>query len=78
MLNWSAGGMIEQVCGGVNGKVREAIQQSIARIQVGVDGSLTAKRSRGLLGLEGHNAQAGDREHPTLLAPAPCSGTRRQ
>ncbi len=71
-------GMTEKLRSGVNGKVREAIQQSVDRILVGVDGSLTAKRSRGFLGLEGHNAQVGDREHPTLLVPATCSATRRQ
>ncbi len=71
-------GMTEKLRCGVNGKVREAIQQSVDRILVGVDGGLTARRSRGLLGLEGHNAQVGDRELPTLLAPAPCSATRRQ
>jgi hypothetical protein len=34
-------GMTEKLRSGLNGKVQEAIQQSVARILVGVDGSLT-------------------------------------
>jgi hypothetical protein len=46
-------GMTEKVRSGVKGKVREAIEQSVARILVGVDGSLTAEtKPGGLLGLE--------------------------
>jgi hypothetical protein len=46
-------GMTEKLRSGVNGKVREAIQQSVARILVDVDGSLTIEaKSSGLLGLE--------------------------
>jgi hypothetical protein len=38
----------------VNGKVREVIQQSIARILVGVDGSLMIEaKPGGLLGVDG-------------------------
>src|SRR3974377_1701193 len=46
--------LTEKLRSGVHGKVREAIQQSIARILVGVDGSLTIEaKSGGLLGLAG-------------------------
>jgi hypothetical protein len=42
----------------VNGKVREAIQQSVARILVGGDGSITiAAKPGGLLGLDGNISQ---------------------
>ncbi len=37
-------GMTETPRSGVNGKVREAIQQSVARILVGVDGTVTLRR----------------------------------
>ena len=51
-------GMTEKLRSGVNGKVREAIQQSIARILVGGDGGLTIEaKTGGLLGLEGNVAQ---------------------
>jgi hypothetical protein len=72
-------GMTEKLRSGVNGKVREAIQQSIARILVSTDGSLTIEtRTGGLLGLEGNLGQVGDREDPTLLAPTPLSTAGRQ
>ncbi len=46
-------GMTEKLRSGVNGRVREAIQQSVARILVGADGSLTIEaRPYGLLGVE--------------------------
>lgn len=51
-------GMTEKLRSGVNGKVREAIQQSVARILVGVDGSLTMEaKPDGLLGVEGVHAR---------------------
>ncbi len=46
-------GITEKLRSGVNGKGREAIQQSVAPILVGVDGSLTIEaKPCGLLGLE--------------------------
>ncbi len=72
-------GMTEKLRSGVNGKVREAIQQSVARILVGVDGSLTIEaKPGGLLGLEGNLGQVGDREDPTLLALTTLSTAGRQ
>ncbi len=72
-------GMTERLCSGVNGKVREAIQPSIARILVDTDGALTIEaRTGGLLGLEGDLSQVGDREDPTLLAPTTLSTAGRQ
>ena len=51
-------GMTEQLRSGVKGKVREAIEQAVARILVGVDGSLMIEtKPGGLLGLEGNLAQ---------------------
>jgi hypothetical protein len=46
-------GLTEKLRSGVNRKVREAIQQSVARILAGVDGSLTIEaKLGGLLGIE--------------------------
>lgn len=46
-------GMTEKLRSGVNGKVREAIQQSVARILVGVDGTVTLEtKPDGLLGVK--------------------------
>jgi hypothetical protein len=51
-------GMTEKLRSGVNGKVREAIQQSVARILVGGDWSLTIEaKTGGLLGLDGNFGQ---------------------
>ena len=41
--------MTENLRSGVNGKVREVIQQSVARIAVGVDGSPTIGARLGVL-----------------------------
>ena len=47
-------GMTEKLRSGVHGKVREAIQQSVARILVGDDGCLTVgAKPGGLLGMGG-------------------------
>lgn len=79
MLERHLEGMTEKLRSGVNGKVREAIQQSVARILVGVDGSLTIEaKPGGLLGLEGNLGQVGDREDPTLLALTTLSTAGRQ
>ena len=46
-------GMTEKLRSATPGKVREAIQQSVARIVIGLDGSLTIEaKPAGLLGLE--------------------------
>ena len=72
-------GMTEKLRSGVNGKVREGIEQSIAKILVDADGSLTIEaRPRGLLGLEGDLGQAGGQEDPRLLTPTTLSITGRQ
>jgi hypothetical protein len=55
--------MIQNLRSGVNGKVREAIPQSIARILVGVYGTLTIEaKPGGLLGLERHPDDLGIRD----------------
>lgn len=41
MLERHLEGITEKLRGGVNGEVREVIQQSVARILVGVDGTVT-------------------------------------
>ena len=47
-------GMAKKLRSGENGKVREGIQHSVARIRVGGDGSLTIKaKPGGLLGGDG-------------------------
>ncbi len=52
----------------MTGRVREAIQQSVAWILVGVGGSLTiAAKPGGLLGVEGNLGQLGSREEPVLI-----------
>ncbi len=62
--------MTEKLRSGVNGKVREAIEQSIARILVGADGSLTIEaKPGGLLGLDGNLASLEGQEGQALLAP---------
>ena len=51
-------GLTEKLRSGMTGRVREAIEQSVARIVVAVDGSLTIEATPGgLLGLEGNLAQ---------------------
>lgn len=72
-------GMTEKLRSGVNGKVREAIQQSIARILVGGDGSLTIEaKMDGLLGLEGHVAQLNGQEGQPLCEHGLVSPEGRQ
>lgn len=62
-------GLTEKLRSGVSGKVREAIQQAIARILVGVDGSLTIEaKPGGLLGLEGSAVQSECQEGRTLIS----------
>ena len=72
-------GMTEKLRSGVNGKVREAIQQSIARILVGGDGSLTIEaKTGGLLGLEGNVGQLDGQEEQPLLEHDLVSPAGRQ
>jgi hypothetical protein len=60
-------GMTEKLRSGMTGKVREAIQQSIARILVGVDGGLTIEaKPGGLLGLDRNLGQVECREGRAL------------
>jgi hypothetical protein len=67
-------GMTEKLRSGVNGKVREAIQQSVARILMGVDGSLTIEaKADGLLGLEGNLGQLECRGGRSLTEPSTLS-----
>jgi hypothetical protein len=72
-------GTTEKLRSGVHGKVRGAIQQSVARILVGVDGSLTIEaKPGGLLGLEGFLGQVDGQEDPTVLTPTTLSIAGRQ
>ncbi len=67
MLERHLQGMTEKLRSGVNGKVREAIRQSIARIVVGVDGSLTIQaKPGGLLGMEGKHVRLDGEEEGGL------------
>jgi hypothetical protein len=74
-------GMTEKLRSGVHGKVREAIEQSVARIQVGSDGSLTIEaKPGGLLGLEGNITRLDGQEESTVLEQgivSPASGQWR-
>jgi hypothetical protein len=63
-------GITEKLRSGVNGKVREAIQQSIARILVGTDGSLTIEaRTGGLLGWKDTSVMWGTGKTRPFLRP---------
>jgi hypothetical protein len=63
----------------VNGKVREVIQQTVTRILVGGDGSLTIEvKPGGLLGLEGNVARLDGQEGWTLLEHSIASSAGRQ
>ena len=71
-------GMTEKLRSGVNGKVRVAIQHSVARILVGVDGSLKIEaKPGGLLGLERNIGQLECREGRTLIEPNTLSAAGR-
>lgn len=60
--------MTEKLRSGANGKVRGAIQQSIARILVGAHGTVTVEtRPDGLLDLEGNLARLDGQEGPTVF-----------
>ncbi len=72
-------GMTEKLRSGVSGKVREAIQQSVAGILVGADGSLTIEaKPGGLLGLEGNPVQLDSHEGLGMSEDAIVSSGGRQ
>jgi hypothetical protein len=72
-------GMTEKLRSGVDGRVREAIQQSIAQILVGVDGNLTIQaKPGGLLGLERNIARLNDGQAQPLIVPSTLSAGGRQ
>ncbi|MGD0266439.1 MAG: hypothetical protein ABSD47_16020 [Candidatus Methylomirabilota bacterium] len=72
-------GMTEKLRSGVNGKVREAIQASIARILVDVDGSLTIEaKSSGLLGLDDRVGHLPGKGPGRLIEFNGFSGSHRQ
>jgi len=72
-------GMIEKLRSEVNGKVREVIEQAVARILVGIDGSLMIEaKPGGLLGLEGHAAQLSAQERQGVVEHSVVSGAGRQ
>ena len=79
-IGWHPQGLTEKLRSGVNGKVREVIQQAIARILVGTDGSLTINaKPGGLLGLEEHLAQVdGQQEERSILEHGIASAGGRQ
>ena len=61
-------GMTEKLRSGVNGKVREAIQQSVARILVGVDGTVTLEtKPDGLLGVKAIHVRLDGEEERGLI-----------
>ncbi len=60
--------MTEKLRSGVNGKVREAIQQSVGRILVGVDGTVTLEtKPGGLLGVERIDVRLDGEEEGRLI-----------
>jgi DNA invertase Pin-like site-specific DNA recombinase len=72
-------GMTEKLRSGVNGKVREAIQQSLARILVSVDGTVTLEtKPDGLLGVKAiHVRLDGEEEGGIIQQTLPSSSDRR-
>ncbi len=79
MLERHLQGMTEKLRSGVTGRVREAIQQSIARILVGIDGSLTIEaKPSGLLGLDGSLSQLEWQERRTPIEQNTLSAAGRQ
>ncbi len=63
----------------MHGKVREAIEESVARIVVAVDGSLTIETNPGgLLGLKGNVAQLDSQEGRSVFGHAIVSPGGRQ
>ena len=72
-------GITEKLRSGVNGKVREAIQQSVARMLVGADGTITVEtKPEGLLGVERNLTQSKLGETPAGFEPKVLSAAGRQ
>lgn len=79
MLERHLQGMTEKLRSGMTGRVREAIQQSLARILVGVDGSLTIEaKPSGLLGVEGIHARLGREGEGGIIQQTLPSSNGRQ
>jgi hypothetical protein len=72
-------GMTDKFRSGVQGKVGEAIEQSVPRILVRGDGSLTIEaRPGGLLGVDGYLGQVGNGEGLKLFGCTPLSSVGRE
>ena len=71
-------GMTEKLRSGVNGKVREAIQQSVSRILVGGDGTVTLEtKPDGLLGVEAIQVRLEGEEGGLIQQPFHSASDRR-
>ena len=72
-------GMTEKLRSWVNGKVREAIQQSVARILVGADGTLTLEtKPDGLLGVKAIHVRLDGEEERGLIQQSFHSSSDRR
>ncbi len=72
-------GMTERLRSGVNGKVREAIQQSVARILVGGDGTVTLEtKPDGLLGVKAIPVRLDGEEEGGLMQQSLQSSSGRR
>ncbi len=72
-------GLIEKLRSGVAGRVREAIEQSVAQIVVAADGTMTlVAKPDGLLGMEGSMASLGRWESGPIMERTIRSVTGRQ
>jgi hypothetical protein len=72
-------GMTEKLRSGVNGKVREAIQQSVVRILVSVDEAVTLEtKPDGLLGVEGIHVRLDGGEEGGLIQQSFHSSSDRR
>lgn len=79
MLERHLQGMIEKPRRGMTGGVREAFQESVARILVSVDRSVTIDaRPGGLLALERNLTQLANGQIEPLLEPSTLSAGGRQ
>ena len=71
--------MTEKLRSGVNGKVREAIQQSVARILVGGDGNVTLEtKPDGLLGVKAIHVRLDGEEEAGLIQQSFHSSSDRR
>ncbi len=70
--------MTQRLRSGVHGKDREALQQSVAPILVGADGTVTVKtKPDGLLGVEGIHVRLDGREQSPMIRQAISSSSDR-